>query len=201
MNDSVFVSGIVLAAGQSSRMGPHNKLTTPWRGKPLVAHVVDAALESDLDDFVVVTGHDREAIEMIFPSHIKTVHASDYAKGMAHSLSAGVQASAARPPWPDGIMVLLGDMPLVSSAHINALVSAFAKAKANGIAAPIVVATSDGERGNPVVFDRSFADDLLALSGDEGAKQIVASNFDSVVTVEIGAAARRDFDTPDAFFV
>ena len=88
-------------------------------------------------------------------------------------------------------MVLLGDMPMVEAIHINALLSAFDDMN------PLVVASHEGQLGNPVLFGVAHRGTLFALGGDKGARSLLES--EPVTLVDIGAAALRDFDTPEAF--
>ncbi|MEM9678055.1 MAG: nucleotidyltransferase family protein [Pseudomonadota bacterium] len=193
MKDKPRIVGLVLAAGTSSRMGVRNKLTTPYQGRPLLSHCLEQAQRSALCDLVVVTGHEKTAVAALVPSPMRRVHNPAFATGMASSLVAGVQSIADQEFH--GAMVLLGDMPLVTSEHINALLNRF---RTDGEGSIVVAA--DGPRlGNPVVFARCYFDALIQLTGDQGAKPVIKEHESRVVLVDIGEAAHRDFDTPDAF--
>ena len=188
------VIAVVLAAGRSTRMGEINKLLEPWQGQPLVTHVVEAALGCDgICDIVVVTGHQAERIETGVTDGVEFVHNPHYASGMASSLKTAIEWAGAREP--DGVLVMLGDMPLVNSAHIGQMLAAFAEAGRRAI----VQATNRGEPGNPVLLPTDLFDELLQIDGDRGARAIIAAHADRVISVEIGTAAARDFDTPEAF--
>jgi len=193
-NEGPGIAGLVLAAGLSSRMGTRNKLTTPYHGKALLQHCVEHASASDLSQLLVVTGHEATVVQALVPGGVQTVHNPDFATGMASSLVAGVRALEADRSV-DGVLVLLGDMPLVTAEHINALLSRFA-AQGPG---SIVLAANGGQPGNPVLFARAYFAALCALDGDQGAKSVVQNNRDCAVLVDIGQAAERDFDTPEAF--
>ena len=186
------IAGVVLAAGRSVRMGEINKLTEEWNGEALVSRVVRAAQSSKLDMFAVVTGHEAESVRAVLPPDCAFTQNDDFAGGMAGSIRAGIyrlQGLAA-------VMILLGDMPLVSAQHINAMIDAYKTADDSGA---IVVATCDGKWGNPVLFGPDHFRALKMLDGDRGARDIIKENSAKVATVEIGVAAVRDFDTPDAF--
>ena len=188
------IIAIVLAAGRSTRMGDVNKLLTPWQGKPLVVHVVDAALAvEDLSEVAVVTGHQAGAVEALLADGITPVHNPDYATGMASSLKAGIAWAKRR--QADAVLVLLGDMPLISSLQIEQILAAHAETGNQAI----VQATNQGKPGNPVLLPGSLFDDILQVEGDRGARSVIAAHRDQVVSVEIGDAAARDFDTPEAF--
>ncbi|MDD9909259.1 MAG: nucleotidyltransferase family protein [Ahrensia sp.] len=186
------VAGIILAAGQSRRMGKDNKLTTIWQGAPLVRHVAEAALASRLQKVVVVTGHEREFVEAALPDGCLLTHNGDYEQGMAGSIRNGQYRLQGYGP----IMILLGDMPLITAEHIDMLIAAY---ETSGRDDAIVVATSGCDWGNPVLFGKAHFAALKSLDGDVGARSVVNANADCVITVDIGDAARRDFDTPDAF--
>lgn len=185
--------GIILAAGQSTRMGSNNKLTTPWHGKPIMCHVVEAAAASELSEFVVVTGHQADLVAAVLNPEIKTIHNPHYRTGMASSLKTGIKYAQAM--GSDAALILLGDMPLVGAEQINNILQA--EGLQNGTS--IVQASCRGKPGNPVLFPSDLFEDLLQISGDQGAREIVMKNRDRLVQVDIGEAAKRDFDTPEAF--
>jgi molybdenum cofactor cytidylyltransferase len=115
----------------------------------------------------------------------------DYASGMASSLTSGfasVEASGA-----DGVLVMLADMPALTSGDLDRLIAAFREA--NGAA--IVRAVSKGRRGNPVILPRSMNDAVLRLEGDVGARHLIETSALPVIDVEIGNAAQIDVDTPE----
>jgi len=187
------IIGIVLAAGRSTRMGEINKLTKVWRGKALVSHVVEAARSSLLSEVVVVTGHQSELVCAQLSETIPAVHNPEYASGMASSLRVGIQYALEN--QADAAMILLGDMPLITPRDIEALLIAYQE----NLGETIVQATCLQQPGNPVLFSRSLFDDLLKLDGDMGARDLIKRHRDHRILVEIGEAAARDFDSPDAF--
>ena len=191
---SMRVVATILAAGRSTRMGETNKLLENWQGKPLVAHVVDAALASiELTQVVAVTGHQADQVAKVVEPGVATVHNPHFATGMASSLKTAIAWSTERKA--NGVLVLLGDMPLVTAAQIDAMLGAFAKAGNEAI----IQATNNGEPGNPVLLPASLFDEILQIDGDRGARSVIETHAERVVPVEIGPAAARDFDTPQAF--
>jgi molybdenum cofactor cytidylyltransferase len=186
------VHAVVLAAGRSSRMGGPNKLMAHFAGKPLVRQTVERALASKLSSAVVVTGHQASRIrEALDGLDIGVAHNPDFASGLASSLKTGI---AAAPDEAAGALVLLGDMPAVSSADLDRLVAAFRKAGGKAI----VRATHDGKRGNPVILPRALFGSVAQLEGDTGARHLVEAGLMPVVDVEIGEGAAIDVDTRDA---
>jgi molybdenum cofactor cytidylyltransferase len=187
------IAAVVLAAGRSSRMGGPNKLLAEIGGRPLVRHVVDAALASRARPVVVVTGHQRDKVEAALAGlPVKFVHNPHFADGLGTSLKAGI---AALPAEVDGAIVCLGDMPQVDAALIDRLIGAFDPDHG----ALVVVPTIDGKRGNPVVWSRRFFPDLMAVEGDVGARYLIGRYTEAVAEVPLtGTAALTDVDTPEA---
>jgi molybdenum cofactor cytidylyltransferase len=187
------LAALVLAAGRSTRMGGSNKLLAEIGGRPLVRIAVEQALASHARPVIVVTGHQREQVEAALAGLAVTfVHNPDYADGMSTSVKAGI---AAVPADADGAIVCLGDMPQVDATLIDRLLAAFDPEKG----ALAVVPTTDGKRGNPVVWSRRFFPELTALGGDVGARHLIASYPEAVAEVAVaGRGALVDVDTPDA---
>jgi molybdenum cofactor cytidylyltransferase len=190
------IAAVVLAAGRSSRMGGPNKLLAEIGGKPLVRHVVDAALASRARPVIVVTGHQRDKVEAALAGlPVKFVHNPHFADGLGTSLKAGIAALGTLPAEADGAIVCLGDMPQVDAALIDRLIGAFDPEHG----ALVVVPTIDGKRGNPVVWSRRFFPDLMAVEGDVGARYLIGRYTEAVAEVPLsGTAALTDVDTPEA---
>ncbi len=188
------IAAVVLAAGRSTRMGAVNKLIAEIGGKPLVRIAAEQALASRASPVIVVTGHERERVEQALNGlPVKVVHNPDYAEGLGTSLKAGI---AAVPDNADGAIICLGDMPQVNAALIDKLIAAFDPAHG----ALVVVPSIAGRRGNPVVWSRRFFHDLMAISGDIGARHLIGSYAEAVAEVPVeGDAALTDVDTPELF--
>nr|WP_314072613.1 molybdopterin-binding/glycosyltransferase family 2 protein [uncultured Roseococcus sp.] len=188
------VAGLVMAAGRSSRMAPHNKLlVTDGEGVAMVARVAEKVLASGVRPVLVVTGHDRERVEAALAGKpVIFVHAEDYAEGLSASLKAGL---AALPPDAEGVLVALGDMPLVEPAVISRILAGFDPEEGRAIVQPIF----RGKHGNPMVWGREFLPEMMQLTGDMGARQLVARHADRLVEVEVpDDGVLRDFDTAEA---
>jgi molybdenum cofactor cytidylyltransferase len=184
------IAAIVLAAGLSSRMGS-NKLLAPVSGRPMVRHAVEAALSSSAETTIVVTGHladeVRRALSPLTPLFVEN---RDYSKGLSASLRCGLGQV---PVGYDGAVILLGDMPGVSAALLDKLISAFDPCEGRAIC----VATHHGKRGNPVLWARRFFEEIMALEGDVGAKHLIAQNAELVCDVEADDdGPLADIDTP-----
>jgi molybdenum cofactor cytidylyltransferase len=187
------IAAVLLAAGRSTRMGAVNKMLAKIGGKPLVRIAAEQALGSQASPVIVVTGHEREQVELALDGlPVRIVHNPDYAEGLGTSLKAGI---AAVPAGADGAIVCLGDMPQVDSTLIDKLIDAFDPDSG----ALVVVPSIDGRRGNPVVWARRFFNDLMSIRGDFGARYLIGSYVEAVVEVPLtGDAALIDVDTPES---
>ncbi|MEO5373392.1 MAG: nucleotidyltransferase family protein [Alphaproteobacteria bacterium] len=183
------IGAIVLAAGLSSRMSGRNKLLLPVGGRPMVTRVVMAALESRAAPVIVVTGHDRAAVEAALRDlPVGLVHAADHALGLSASLRRGLEAL---PAEVTGAVVCLGDMPGVTADHIDALIDAVAA----GPSTEVLVPTFAGRRGNPVLWGRAHFAALQAVTGDRGGRDLMRT----VPVREVPVAddgVLRDIDSP-----
>lgn len=172
------IAALVLAAGQGRRFGAGgNKLLADLDGRPLLRSAVEAAIGSKLWKTIVVTGHDRAAVETALAGlPIAFAHNPSFMDGLAASLRAGLDAARDA----DGVVVLLGDMPGVSPDIIGRLIDAFEKAPGSLAVVPI----RDGRRGNPVLLAQAIFPEVKALRGDEGARRLLAE-IDGVIEVAI----------------
>jgi molybdenum cofactor cytidylyltransferase len=188
------VGAIVLAAGRSRRMAPLNKLlVTDNDGVPMVVRVVEQVLASHARPIIVVTGHEHDRVEEALAGRaVQFAIAEDYAQGLSASLKAGLRAL---PEDIEGFMVCLGDMPLVSAAMLDRLMAAFDPEEGRAIVMP----TFRGKQGNPMLWSREFLPEMLAITGDVGARHLAGKYADRCVEVEMADdAVLRDFDTTEA---
>ena len=184
------VVAVVLAAGEGRRMGG-GKMLAPFQGRPMIAATVANVLASGVDEIVVVTGHGAADVEeALKDAKVRVVHNQDYASGMASSLRVGVQAAGA----VDAVVVCLGDMPRVSGEVIERLIAAFNPIEHRSI----VVPTHKGQFGNPVLWGAEHFARLTSLSGDKGARALIAGLKAEATEVEADEGVLMDFDTPDA---
>ena len=187
------VSAVVLAAGRSTRMGPVNKLVVRFEGRAMVRAVVDALEGSNVRPVVVVTGHEADRVrDALAGAGVRVVHNTEYRQGLSGTIRAGL---AALPQSAEGAVICLGDMPLVTSAHVDRLVAAFDPAEGREICVPVF----EGKRGNPVLFARRFFDEIAALRGDVGARHLIGEYEEYVCEVAIDdRAVLVDVDSPRA---
>lgn len=188
------IAAIILGAGRSTRMGETNKLLKELDGVPVIRRTVQKIAQSRVSEIVVVTGHETELVEQALEGlNIRFVQNPDYKQGISSSLKQGINTVS---KTADGAIVALGDMPFISPASINKLVSAFDPEEGRGICVP----QYRRKRGNPILWGAEFFDAMQGLSGDIGAKHLMAEFSESVCEVEISSRSILiDLDTPEAF--
>ena len=185
------VVAVVLAAGQSLRMGT-NKLLADVQGRPMIARTV-SAIRPAVDQMIVVTGRDQALVTAALAGQaVSFAHNPTFADGLSTSLKRGLDAV---PDDADAVLVALGDMPLVDAEIIGKLVAAFNPAEHRSICVPVY----NGQRGNPVLWGRQHFEALKSLTGDKGARVLFDQSADDLVEVAMhDDAVLTDFDTPDA---
>jgi molybdenum cofactor cytidylyltransferase len=181
------VGGVVLAAGGSTRLDGLKQLMT-FRGKHLISHAVEIALEGELDPVVVVVGKKGEEIRNLLGDYpIRVVNNPRLERGQSHSVYLGLEALRDQ---VEAVIFFLADMPLVTSELVKTLVR-----KHQHTLSPIIAPFSKGRRGNPVLFDRRTFDDLEELDGDRGGRAIF-SRYE-VMEVEWDDSVLFDVDSEE----
>ena len=193
----MLISAIILAAGESKRMGEQNKLLLPFRSHTLIEDIIDTVLRSNVGEVIVVLGHEAERVRKVCQTRrVKFVQNDNYQQGMTTSIHCGVQAADAD---ADGFMICLSDLPLIEPDELNHLLYAFEKAvmaKSKYIAIPVF----EGQWGNPVIFSVTYKDYILAHAGVMGCKAIIKQNPAQVLEVEMATEhVLRDIDTPEDY--
>lgn len=179
---------LVLAAGASRRFGAQ-KLLAPVNGEPLVRASVDRITAAGPERTIVVVGHDADAVRHALAGLPVTFAVNpDPAQGMSSSLRAGL---ALVPEDAEAVLVALGDQPITRDEVIPALVARF-----GGESAPIVAPRYRGTQGLPVIFRRATFAELDALTGDHGARGVVARDPARVAYVDFDFPMPPDVDTP-----
>jgi molybdenum cofactor cytidylyltransferase len=186
------VVGILLAAGSGSRFGG-DKLLAKLDDGTAVGEATLRSLARVLDRVVaVVRPGDAPLLELLQAGGADVAICERAAEGMGASLACGVARASQR--WSDatGWLVVLADMPWLAPASIAAVAAALVRGSA--LAAPAYA----GRRGHPVGISSRFRDDLLALSGDEGARGLLAAHRGEVELIATSdPSVLRDVDTPD----
>jgi CTP:molybdopterin cytidylyltransferase MocA len=172
------VLAVVLAAGGSTRMGRPKQLAE-LDGRPLLAHVLAAVDAAPVDRVVVALGGAADAVlEQVDLGRAEPLVVEGWAAGMGHVLASTL--AQAGDDW-EAVVVLLGDQPLVPGGAVARVVEAWRAG-----AGPVVTATYGGRPGHPKLFDRRLLPDLLRLTGDTGARDLLATHPDRVHRVEVG---------------
>ena len=188
------VSAILLAAGESRRMGKVNKLSLPVGSVPLIRHTVQTLLQARLCEVVVVVGHQQQNVRQLLADlPVRIVSNEHYREGQMTSVDCGMQAlrNACQ-----GVMVCLSDQPLLQPEDINRLVDAF-------VANPdmsVLVPTYQGQRGNPIILAAQHRATILAGDRNLGCKRFIDNNPELVTTVEFdNDHVVFDLDTPEDY--
>jgi molybdenum cofactor cytidylyltransferase len=187
------IACIILAAGQSRRMGRINKLLATIDGKPMVRWAAEAALASAAAPVFVVLGHEAAQVRAALADlKVTFVENPDYAQGIAGSVKRGI---AALPAGIDGAVVCLGDMPRITARQIDRLIAAYNPVEGRALCIP----TWRGKRGNPVLIGKRFFAEMQALTGDVGARPLISQYPELTCEVAMDDdAVLVDIDTPQA---
>ncbi|MGI9260848.1 MAG: nucleotidyltransferase family protein [Woeseiaceae bacterium] len=179
---------IVLAAGRSLRFGSTKQLA-PYSGRPLVARAMSEAESVCGRHSVLVAGNEwRNVSAACEQLQGFLVVNTAFRDGLSTSIRAGIASVAGA---ADAVLLMLGDQPLITGAHLQALVDRWRESPES------IVASAYAETlGPPVIFPRYCYPELAALSGDRGAKSVINANIDKVVRVDCAAAA-VDIDRPE----
>jgi molybdenum cofactor cytidylyltransferase len=182
------VSAILLGAGESKRMGV-DKLSLPYGRKMVLEHCLEVLLRSKVREVIVVLGGGVKKVSHPLRGRMtKVVMNPHYKRGMSSSIQRGVQAVD---PESQGVLIALGDQPLLKTRTIDALIRSFAKEDKG-----IVVPCFRGRRGHPVIFHKRYREDLLKLKGDVGGREIVERYPEDVLVVHVKSEGIvKDIDT------
>jgi molybdenum cofactor cytidylyltransferase len=182
------VSAILLAAGESRRMGV-NKLSLPWGRRTVVEQCLHTLLKSEVKEVVVVLGAlTKDLGNRLGQPGVKVVFNPHSRKGMGTSIRRGLRAVDRR---CRGVLIALGDQPCVKTKTINALIRAFGRQRST-----IVVPTFKGQRGHPVLFDRRFENELRNLKRDVGGRSLLEQYGDCLAEVRVRSEGiLKDVDT------
>lgn len=191
MSAAIKLGVVLLAAGRSERFGS-NKLLANLDGRPLVCHALEAMRAAPAARLCVVTGSD--GIAALACEYGYAVIRNDLPQlGQSHSVRLGVRAMQDM----DAVLLLVGDQPMLTGASLSRLVQAFAESE-KGIAC----LRDETHMGNPAVFAAKYYPELLALSGDRGAKGILRTHEHDLLVVDcVQSGELADADTPQALAV
>ena len=183
---------IVLAAGKSTRMEGQNKLLAIVRGKPMIRGVVEAALDSKIDETIVVLGWDENRVrELLADLPCRLIVNREFEKGQSSSLKAGFNEVA---PETRAVLILPGDIAKIDSLSIDKVVNSY-----NLDGGTIVVAAHNGALGHPILIDRRLFGDIRQITEEgRGLKSLIKNHENEIRLVEVGSDnVLRDVDTPE----
>jgi len=186
------IVGIILSAGESSRMGTPKQLL-PWGEKNILQQVLDNTSTSRLEKILLILGYRAEHIidRINLSSRTHIVINNEYKKGMSSSVKCGIKNA---PNDTEAFMLVLGDQPFINAAIIDKLIDCYHSGK-HGIVIPVY----DGKRGHPVIFDILYKDELLSIS-DQGAKEVINRHLDDILEVPVDSSnILVDIDTPQEY--
>ena len=176
------ISAVILAAGESRRMGKQNKLLLPIGGEALLVKLVASVCASDVGQVLVVIGHEAEKIRRElneFP--LNFVYNPNFSEGMTTSIKYGVKVVSHE---CDGLLICLGDMPFINTSEINKLIHAYVQNRIKGQSL-IVVPVFKEQRGNPVLFSNELRNDILKHKKESGCKEVIMNNSEAVIKIEM----------------
>ena len=178
------ISGVVLAAGTGSRFGGTKQLVEV-DGRALVLHAIDALRE--VDEIVVVTGHDAIAVARSLPENVRVQHNPHYRDGQATSLAVGLHALDDE---SEAAVILMADQPGITKEHVQMLIARFKETRSQ------VVRLAFRNGPGPALLSREIYAEAGHLDGDAGARVLFASHPEWVEDVEVDEDAPPDIDTP-----
>jgi molybdenum cofactor cytidylyltransferase len=188
------VGAVVLAAGLARRMGQPKVLLAWEAGSTILDHILKQLQAAGVEDVVVVTGHEADKVREIVKQHgITVVHNPDYATGeMLSSLKTGLRA------LPDNVtatLVVLGDQPRIQPEIVRLVMQAYAAGKGR-----IVAPSYEMRRGHPILIDRQYWNEILALPADGAPRDVINAHADQIAYVVVDTdSVLGDVDTPEDY--
>jgi molybdenum cofactor cytidylyltransferase len=188
------VSAILLAAGESRRMGEINKMELQVDGVTLLRRTAETLLASNLKEIVVVLGHEADKARSILEGlPLNFVENEAYREGQMTSVYKGLLSLS---KVCDGVMICLSDQPLLQADDVNVLIEAFGQ-RSHG---SILVPTYQGQRGNPIIFDYEHRQGILNGERNLGCKKLIEKNPEQVSSFEMNNDhVVIDLDTPEQY--
>ena len=184
--------GLILAAGESKRMGFPKMLLT-FNGRTMIENVIGNVIRSDVDNTMVVLGADRDTlIELVEKSPVKYCYNDNYKEGMLSSVKCGFRNL---PSDFEAVLVFQGDQPLIFPKAVNTVIEAY-RHSGKGIVIPVY----KNKRGHPLLIDRKYRNEIEKLDAHEGLRSLAYQFSDDVLEVETDdSGILRDFDTYDDY--
>ncbi len=183
---------IVLAAGKSTRMEGCNKLLAEVQGKPMIRWVVEAALDSKVDEIIVVLGWDESLVRKVLADlPCRLVVNREFEKGQSSSLKKGLGKVD---PTSRAVLVLPGDIAQIDSRSIDKVVNSYIKHGGT-----ILVAAHNGRHGHPILIDKGLFNEIAQITEEtHGLKSVIKKHENEIRVVEVDTdIVLRDVDTPE----
>jgi molybdenum cofactor cytidylyltransferase len=187
------IAGLILAAGESSRMGS-DKALLAYRGRTFLETIILNLRSAGIEKIAVVLGHHAEEIQRAVDlAGTQVVLNPDYRRGQTSSLQVGLAALAEHSP--EAVILCLVDHPAVSAAVMTKLGDRFERTRP-----AVVIPTCEGQRGHPVVISQALFSEILAFPPDKGANSVIQKYHDATQFVEVAdRAILLDVDNPDTY--
>ncbi len=185
---SACVSGLILAAGKSTRLGAGPKQLLPWRGTTLLEWVVRQVESSSLDEVLVVVGHQSEEVRgRVSLVRSRFVETPDFGEGCSASIRNGLKAVS---PKAEAAVLILGDQPEIDAAAIRAVVDGWDISRS-----PVVRISYRGHSGHTVLVSRTIFTEIEALRGDKGVWKLLEAHPEWIQEIELDLPHPRDVNT------
>jgi molybdenum cofactor cytidylyltransferase len=176
------ISAILLAAGESRRMGRTKQLLS-FGQSTILEETVKRLLDSMIDELIIVLGYDAERLRgslLLRDKRIKFTVNPRYSEGMSSSIRCGVLSADST---AEAFLIALADQPLIRPEVINLLIDRYLSSRSG-----IVVPVYRGVKGHPVIFSKKYLKELASLSGDIGARRLLEKYAEDVETVKVDSA-------------
>lgn len=187
------IQHLLLAAGNSSRMG-RPKQMLPWGNQTLIGHQIQTLLQTGNPVNVVLGSHSDMVIPLIEKYTVNVFINTGWENGMGSSVAFGVNKLLKKNRAMEGVLISLLDQPLVTATHLKKMLNAFRP----GNRQIIVSQSSSGWEGAPVLFDKTYFNELKKLKGKEGAKTIIQQYKNDAISINCGEIL-EDMDTPESY--
>ena len=190
------VMGVILAAGNSTRMGKDNKLLRNIGTAPLIRNTAIEMLKSDLDKCSIVLGYQSDKVaDVIKDLNINLILNPLWKEGQASSLRVAINSLDST--YSD-LLIMLGDLPGIKSSHINSIIEEHLLT--DNRKSKITIPSFKGQKGNPIIWGRSFFHDLSNLEGDVGGRVLFGQHPAAINLIEMDdPSVVTDTDTPEDF--
>ena len=186
------ISALILAAGQSKRMG-QPKMCLPWGEKTVIEQVIDTFKAASVNQILVITGGDREQVEMLVGGLAQVVFNPEFAKGeMLSSVQVGLSGLK---PGADAILIGLGDQPQVQERSVQLVVNAYHESGAS-----IIVPSFKMRRGHPWLVAHPHWDEILRMGSPDSLRGFLRRHADEICYVTVDSdSILQDLDTPEDY--